>query len=220
MRTKEALQTSPKSVRTGCARDLRGRTRSQAGRPPSSPLHLELASLARARAGAQSRTCWPQCVPRSEPSAGQGRVVVRLRGGETLEPLGPLSAASLSRRRPGVTRDAACHGACHGALGAQRRRALPPGRAGVVAAHLRVSRAPRRRTEALRWGRGRTYAASAGGGTKGWVFEGQHPGGRSADGPAARRKRRRGAHAGPAPRCWCEEIAGFHPAGSCQLGSM
>lgn len=127
MRTKEALQTSPKSVRTGCARDLRGRTRSQAGRPPSSPLHLELAALARARAGAQSRTCWPQCVPRSEPSAGQGRVVVRLRGGETLEPLGPLSAASLSRRRPGVTRDAACHGACHGALGGAAPASPPPG---------------------------------------------------------------------------------------------
>lgn len=94
---------------------------------------------------------------------------VGCRGRGTLCPQDPPAAAALLRPRPGVARDTALCGPLEGAAPANP----PPGRAGVVAARLRVSRA---RRLALRrcLGPGAGRRRAEGGGTKGWVPAGRH----------------------------------------------
>lgn len=99
-------------------------------------------------------------------SAGGG---VGCRGRGTLCPQDPPAAAALLRPRPGVARDTALCGPLEGAAPANP----PPGRAGVVAARLRVSRA-RRRAQRRCLGPGAGRRRDEGGGTKGWVPAGRH----------------------------------------------
>lgn len=69
-RTDEAPQTSPKSVRTGCTRDLKISTGSLAGHPR---LTAALTTYSASRgARSWSWTCWPRRAPRSEPSGQTG----------------------------------------------------------------------------------------------------------------------------------------------------
>lgn len=57
----------------------------------------------------------------------------------------------------------------------------PPGPRGGGSGLFESFPGPAAGAEAFRWGGGRTYTASSGGGTKGWVPSGWHPGSRSRD---------------------------------------
>lgn len=187
-----------------------------AGQPPApSAALLATHSASRARA-LGARPAGPSVRRGANHRAGRGRVLVRPWGGGALRPRDPLAAAADSGSQRGVARDSSC---CRGPRGRGARESSPPVAQGVVAAHLRVSRAS---------GPTQRRCARAGGGpTPAPREEGQRGGSPLARTQASSRRtdpRRGGGAAGPTrdprPRCWCEEIAGFQPGGSCHVGTM
>lgn len=120
-----------------------------------------------------SRTCCPQCAPRSEPSDSRGRVVVQPWGRRDAWATGSLSRSLLLPPRAGSRAGRLLPG--------WAPMGPPPGPRGGGSGLFESFPGPAAGAEALRWGGGRTYAASSGGGTKGWVPSGWHPGCRSRD---------------------------------------
>lgn len=153
----------------------RMRTRPQSKNPqtsrPASKI-TQLAVLPRARAFGAGPAV-PSARRGVNHRTRQGRVVVRPWGRRDAWATGSLSRSLLLPPR----------------AGSRAGRLLPdwapmrppPGPRGGGSGLFESFPGPAAGAEALRLGGGRTYAASSGGGTKGWVPSGWHPGSRSRD---------------------------------------
>lgn len=153
----------------------RMRTRLQSKNPqtsrPASKI-IQLAALPRARAFGAGPAV-PSARRGVNHPTRRGRVVVQPWGRRDAWATGSLSRSLLLPPRAGSRAGRLLPG------WAPMRP--PPGPRGGGSGLFESFPGPAAGAEALRWGGGRTYAASSGGGTKGWVPSGWHPGSRSRD---------------------------------------